>query len=182
MTDNQIRKIASEFRRAIEAAKNAGEFSKDISFDDFPHGCCGDTSYLLAEFLREHGIKTIWVSTERRDWTHAWLVLKDDRVKMPTTRSFEWPEELRDVVKGYGVPEPQKPVNITRYEVEDIEKGLIIDITSDQFDDWNDPVYVGPMDAFHATFELREAHDYDRLNDLDGRLVGLYRIILSYIG
>ena len=177
MTDNQIRELAVKFRAAIEIAKNEGMFSSDIIFHHFPRGCCGDTCYLLAEYLKENGFETIWVSTERDDWSHAWLVLKDHRTHAPTTRSFEWPEGLYAVVKEYGVIEPEKPFDVTRYKAEDIEDGLIIDITSDQFDDWNEPVYVGTMDYFHKSFEFVQAHDYDGLSDLNGRLSRLYRII-----
>ena len=181
MTEHQIEKLAVKFRSAIVAARDAGEFSSDITFHHFPRGCCGDTSYLLAEFLKNHGYETIWVSTERGDWSHAWLVLKDGRVKEPTPRSFEWPEEIKVVIEGYGAFEPEKIVDITRYEAEDIENGLIIDITSDQFDDWDYPVYVGFMNPFYRTFNFNQAHDYDGLNDIGGRLSRLYRIVLRHI-
>lgn len=181
MNHNQILRDTTQFRSAVEAARDAGEFSSDITFNHFPRGCCGDTSYLLAEYLRHHGYETIWVSTERGDWSHAWLVLKDGRVKAPTPRTFEWPEELQTIVKGYGVAEPEKAIGVTRYEAEDIENGLIIDITSDQFDDWNNPVYVGYMNPFHQSFDFVQAHDYDGLNDLDGRLRRMYWTIQGYL-
>lgn len=181
MIEREIADLAKEFRTAIEAARDAGDFSSDFSFHHFPRGCCGDTSYLFAEYLNEHGYETIWVSTSRGDWTHAWLILKNERVKEPTPITFEWPEELQVIVKGYGVVQPENPVDITRYEATDIDSGLIIDITSDQFNDWDTPVYVGYLDAFHRTFEFEQAHDYDGLNDLDGRLRRLYRIVQRYL-
>lgn len=36
----------------------------------------------------------------------------------------------------------------------DLNNGLIIDITSDQFDDCENPVYIGQMDDFHQTFDF----------------------------
>ena len=129
--------------------------------------------------LREREIETIWYSTRRGEWTHAWLVVKDARVKKPTPKSFSWPEELHEVLAGYGVQTPEKEVDITRYEEDDLHKGLIIDITADQFDDFDIPIYVGYQDSFHQSFDFAEAHDYDGLND--GRLYSLYRTIKGYL-
>ena len=181
MTDQEISKLALKFRKAIEAARDADRFTSDFSFRKFPHGCCGDTSYLLAEYLKEHGFETVWVSTSREDWSHAWLVLKDGRVEEPTPRIVEWPEEIQTIIKGYGVKEQEPPVDITQYEEEDITGGLIIDITSDQFDDCNERVYVGCIDSFHRSFDFIQAHDYDGLSDYNGRLRRLYRIVQQYI-
>ena len=56
----------------------------------------------------------------------------------------------------------------------------MVDITADQFDDYDIPVYVGGMDAFHRTFKFNQAHDYDGLVG-DGRLVSLYETIEKYL-
>lgn len=178
MTDLQIKTLAIKYRAAIEIACNKGLFLRDIGFDDFPTGSCGDASYLLAEYLRREGVETIWYSAERRKWSHSWLVVRDRRVKNPTPRTFSWPEELRSVVSRYGVQQPEEEVDITRYEEKDLEKGLIIDITGDQFDDYEEPVYVGYVDSFHRSFDFIQAHDYDGLND--GRLYCLYRMIEQF--
>ena len=74
---------------------------------------------------------------------------------------------------------PEEEVDITKYEAEDLIDGLIIDITADQFDDYNIPVYVGPIDTFHQTFDLIQAHDYVGLNN--ERLCSLFRIIAEYL-
>ncbi len=79
--------MASDFRRAIEVERDAGEFQSDISFNQFPRACCGDASELLAEYLRRHGIKTIWTSMERVD-CHAWLTVKDWRLNTTDTQIF----------------------------------------------------------------------------------------------
>jgi len=74
-----IKHLASQFRNAVNAAKDAGEFDKDTSFRNFPQGCCGDTSDLLAQFLLENGIRTYYVYGTYRAGvfdeiqTHAWL-------------------------------------------------------------------------------------------------------------
>ena len=79
MKDYRIEQLAKEYRSAIENAKNDGLFDSDFSFRHFPHGCCGDTSCLLAEYLRGEGVDTIWYSAQRGEWSHAWLVVKDRR-------------------------------------------------------------------------------------------------------
>ena len=179
MKDQQIEILAEKYRMAIEAAHRDGVFASDICFNHFPRGCCGDTCYLLAEYLRRENIATIWYSAQRKDWSHAWLVVKDKRVKDPTPRFFSWPEEIQTIIAGYGVEHPEEEVDITKYEAEDLIDGLIIDITADQFDDYNIPVYVGPIDTFHQTFDLIQAHDYVGLNN--ERLCSLFRIIAEYL-
>ena len=83
MTDRRIKELAKRFRDAIESAKHDHAFDNRSCFTSFPTGCCGDTSYLLAEYLLREGIETIWVSLKRNDGSHAWLVLKDRRVREP---------------------------------------------------------------------------------------------------
>lgn len=79
-----IKILANQFRNAIDAAKAAGCFDKDLIFKRFPCGCCGDASDLLAQFLLENGIKTYYVCGTYRDevyeniQSHAWLVTEDN--------------------------------------------------------------------------------------------------------
>lgn len=70
-------------------------------------------------------------------------------------------------------------IDITRYEETDLENGLIIDITGDQFDDFDEPVFIGMADTFHRTFHFNQAHDYTELGD--HRLHYLYRIVEEYL-
>ena len=177
MTDKHIERLAHKFRQAIDAAYRAHEFRGDVCFKNFPTGCCGDTSYLLAEYLLQNGIETIWVSTKRNDWTHAWLVLKDERIDPPTTITL--PDDYLDLISAYRTQESEEETEDIHYMEQDIIDGLIIDITSDQFDDCENPVYVDYLDDFHRTFDFRLAVDFDGLND--ERLEHLYEIIESYI-
>jgi hypothetical protein len=177
MTDKHIEQLAHKFRHAIDAAYRAHEFMEDFCFKKFPTGCCGDTSYLLAEYLLQNGIETIWISTQRDDWTHAWLVLKDRRVGIPTTTAL--PDDYLDLISAYRTQDSEEETEEIHYTEQDLKDGLIIDITSDQFDDCEDPVYVDYMDDFHRTFDFRLAVNYDGLND--DRLEHLYEIIESYI-
>lgn len=178
MTDTEIYNLALVFRTAIESARDAGKLKNDISFHHFPRGCCGDACYLLAEFLYRHRIETIWTSMER-DGSHAWLVLKDWRIKEPTPSSYTWPEEMWSTLKKYGVENPEKTIVTTHYEDDDLKNGLIIDITADQFPDYDIPVYVGTMDSFHRKYDFIQAHDFRGMGT--GRLEGLYRKIEKWI-
>ena len=169
--------LASQFRKAIESAHAKGHFTHDNRFDDFPVGCCGDTCYLLAEYLSRFGIETVWYSADRNGWSHAWLVVKDARVKKPAQRFLEAPDNIRDILNMYSGGQYKDSVDITRYERSDLQYGLIIDITGDQFEEYDFPVYVGSMDYFHKSFEFNQAYDYKGLNDR--RLLSLYKTILA---
>ena len=76
---SSIEKLAHEFRAAIEVAIQESALSRDIVFQSFPNGCCGDTCDLLAQYFLEHGIKTKRVLGSLRSksnfgkQTHAWL-------------------------------------------------------------------------------------------------------------
>lgn len=181
MNNSSLKTVAGKFRKAIEAAYAAGEFLNDFSFNDFPNGCCGDTSYLLAEYLRQYGVKTIWVSIEREDWTHAWLVVNDDKVSKPKLRDIkaEIPDDILQLLNSYGSNIGEQDEEDV-YTYDDIKNGTIVDITSDQFDDYkNISVYVGQADEFHKSFEFREAIDSPELQD--PRLERLYSAIMRYI-
>lgn len=65
------------------------------------------------------------------------------------------------------------------YEETDLCNGLIIDITSDQFEGYDNPVYVGYMDEFHKSFDFVQAVDCDGVDE--GRRSILYRVIASYL-
>lgn len=56
MTEQIIRQIATEFRAAIEVAKDAGEFKPPKPYqrepmDNFPYDCCDDTADLFIHYL-----------------------------------------------------------------------------------------------------------------------------------
>lgn len=178
MTDQHIKSLAIKYRNAIDAARCKGVLAGFGGFDDFPTGCCGVASYLLAEYLRRNGVETIWCSTRRGEWTHAWLVIKDRRVNKPTTYSFSLPEELKDTLVNYGIQQLEDLVNNVRYEAKDLENGLVIDITGDQFEDYDITVYVGTIDAFHQSFDFIQAVDFDVLDDNRNCL---YKIIEQFL-
>ena len=49
------------FKSAMIAARDEGLFVDDDIFCSFPRGCCGPTCDLLATFLNDHVIETIYV-------------------------------------------------------------------------------------------------------------------------
>ena len=51
----EIEQFATQFRRAIDLALEAGEFDNDSIYRRFPRACCGDTSDLLAQYLLDKG-------------------------------------------------------------------------------------------------------------------------------
>ena len=173
--------LIQKFKTAIEQACDRGEFIGDVVFCSFPVGCCGDTCYLLAEFLHQHKIETICVSGKIWKQTHAWLVIKNKDIQKKNTSSkpkvnssfVSWPNKctLTVTFDEYYTPDDWG------YKSSDLENGIIVDITADQFGE--EPVYVGAMDSFHRNFEFMEAHDYIDLGT--PRLLDLYNVILKYI-
>lgn len=179
ITDREIEMLARSFREAIIAANENNEFINDLFFRRFPKGCCGDACYLLAEFFKTHGIETIYVFGEYKDQTHAWLVIKDDRINTPTEYSIVIPNDISLYSSYYSKNRITKDNVITtiHYEEDDIINGLIVDITADQFE--REEVYIGYMNQFHSKFAFCDAHDYTDLKSV--QLRRRYDIILRHI-
>lgn len=177
MVDQEIYNLVYTFRDAVIAALNANRFNNDINFKHFPKRCCGDTCCLLAEFLLSNGYKTIYVWGDYQDQSHAWLVLKDFRVKEPIRCYYEPPMEIRDILNTYSNNAYINPIDITKYEENDLADGIIIDITSDQFGE--EPVYIGYTNSFYKKFSFVKAVENNTLST--SRLKCLYRTIMEFI-
>ena len=188
--------LASRFRKAIDAAKQAGEFKNDIAFKLFPTRCCGDTCYLLAEFLLEHGIYTEYVEGQKGKQSHAWLVLSDEQIltnkrdrlakerncirNQDETVLFSYQAVIDAINDGtifnhiYVKPDYRK----------EIGERLVIDITGDQFSkkkrylNYDIPVYVGKMDELHDLFEILNVHECNGLRDI--ATMNVYRMEYLY--
>lgn len=167
-----IMKLVQTFRAKLDYAYNEGLFSDDIIFHHFPKGCCGDTCLLLAEYLKLHGIQTIYVCGSFHEQSHAWLVIKDNRIHIPAPKYYTMPDELRI---AYGEEKPNGPIDISKCEGSDLSNGILIDITADQFG--QAPLYVGSMDPFHQKFTFNFAHDYNGFGN--DRLSHLYDLIMN---
>ena len=93
---NQIETLAWNFRKAIDAANKLGKFKMDIVYKNFPYGCCGDTSDLLAEYLLENGVKTFYVCGTYIDeefekmQSHAWLCTDGEIIVDITGDQFKY--------------------------------------------------------------------------------------------
>lgn len=131
MGDTKIYRLTEQFRIAIENARDAGCFAGD-TFSNFPKGCCGDTCYLLAEFFRSKRLESIYVCGEDcTGQTHAWLVIKDERVNISKPTYYDVPDGIRTVFNLYSGGAYNTPINISHYTEDDLANGLIVDITAD---------------------------------------------------
>lgn len=170
--------LVSQFRHAIDLSVRKACFQEDLCFKSFPRACCGDTCYLLAEYLLGYNIETVYVCGTHRGQSHAWLVLKDSRVHTPQKKLYSIPKDIAELLRQYGENVPQgEQIDISKYAEVDIKNGIILDITSDQFGEV--PVYVGLSDVFHKKFKFDFAHDMNRLQD--DRLKRLYEIIDQFL-
>ena len=84
LVEEKIRKLAFDFRNAIDIAILESEFCGDSVFKRFPSGCCGDTVDLLGQYLLEKGLEPKIVcghryfdDPEEGTQTHAWLLVDD---------------------------------------------------------------------------------------------------------
>lgn len=173
----KIRRLVERFRTAMDELQEKGLFDKENPFRSFPRGCCGDTSYLLAEYLRKKGIDTIYVWGNDYDQSHAWLVVKNEFVKKPSEQVIALPNNITSVYNSYSSGINNETIDVTCYKENDLINGLIIDITGDQFGE--NPIYIGYMDDFHKKYEFGGAHDFERLSD--ARLYRIYRMIIQHI-
>lgn len=176
MNDQDIYLLAQMFKDAALHARDAGQFREDTPFRHFPIGCCGETCYLLATFLRSYGIETIYVCGTRGNQSHAWLVVNDNRVKTPTPE-FYYPEKEYVRIMGQYGAEITGPIDITKYKARDLTYGLVVDITADQFG--GPSVYVRNRNDFYKKFRFDFAH---LCNGVDNyRLRELYSKIIDFL-
>lgn len=102
----EIIRLVKQFREAIDIARGEDAFLKDICFGNFPHGCCGDASDLLANYLLSHGIQTWYVcgtyygESEEYRQSHAWLELSNGIIIDITGDQFKY----EDVFLNYNNP------------------------------------------------------------------------------
>lgn len=176
VTDQYIYDLACLFKAAMLAAKADGYFNRDICFREFPRGCCGDTCYLLASFLKEKDIETLYVWGDRGFQSHAWLVVNDNRVRQSSTRYIKLEHEYIELLNRYG-GESGGTIEDSRYRARDLTNGLIIDITADQFGEPS--VYVGKRNDFYRKFTFRDAHICYGVHN--SKLGDLYERITLYL-
>ena len=121
---------------------------------------------MLAEYLKTKGIETIYVCGDFDGQTHAWLVVKDDRVEEPNKETVIIPQEFKLILKNYGLDTYDEYESIG-YKEKNIIGGLMIDITGDQFGQI--PIYVDYMNDFYRQFDFCNAHNYCGFGNLSFR-------------
>ena len=169
--------LAYRFKEAIVQAYEAGRFDNDITFCNFPRGCCGDTCDLLAEYLRNFGIETVYVCGSELDQSHAWLVIKDSSIEKPKSHHYELSDEIRDVFSLYSGGRSSGSIDNTYYDEMDLINGTIVDITADQFGERS--VYVDRLGKFHKRFDFNFAYDCVGIDN--PRLRKIYEVVMEYI-
>lgn len=199
--NNRLYRLVRKFRDALDRLKKAGELDDVICFRRFPHGSCGDTCYLLAEYLLENGIYTEYVCGTKDEQSHAWLVVTDkemfeeNRIKNKHKELVcKKGDDLNDYEKMLRLIQTAS-ISDVEYVAPDYDSELqgriIIDITGDQFCEereflfYDIPVYVGMMDEMHRLFEINFIHICTGLEGVGGtnqyRLCSLYRKIKELI-
>ena len=105
----QILRLATAFREAIEDALKAGDLplvAEDGEFfNGFPRGACGPASVLLAAFLAENGVSSPSVvngGTSPEDF-HTWVQAEGFAIDVT---GDQFPGVPSTVVAGDGVPSP----------------------------------------------------------------------------
>jgi len=205
MNEMNIARLTTKFRQAIDRAQKANEFEPRSIFFRFPRGCCGDTAYLLAEFLLEHGIRTLYVSGRKDDWTHAWLVEETEELRQmldeEQERRDQWKrlfQKNEDCADTYAtLLQLISDGTLQNFWAEEIDYSkalsghVIMDITGDQFKEdeeflnYDRQVYVGEMDAFHQLFEIDGISECEGLNGINkfniDRMQKLYSTIVRYV-
>lgn len=80
---------------------------------------------LLAEFLFNKGIETIWVSNENTI-THAWLIVNDERIGCPHVCFDGVSDDIVALLNSYGGDSEEGIRQRTCYDWEHVKDGLII--------------------------------------------------------
>jgi hypothetical protein len=84
--NNNVYMLSKKFREAIEVAKEEGLLDSDPTLKNFPRGCCGSGSSLLAKFLYENGVYTYEINATKygeTSWdnqSHTWLMLENNYI------------------------------------------------------------------------------------------------------
>lgn len=133
----EISALVTQFRNAIDIAREKGDFSKDICFREFPRACCGDTSDLLAHYLLQNGIQTDYVcgnyyGDPEGGWqSHAWLELKNGIIIDITGDQFKYNELLLNYDIPVYIGEMDEFHALFEVEERDVRKAVTIDKLGD---------------------------------------------------
>lgn len=156
MTRKELLHEATGFRRAIEKAKDGGEFVphrfKPERMNNFPYDCCDDTADLFTHYLyHEFGIDSIRINAS----------YYDKRLKCDCYH--DWQETEGWIVDLTGDQFENDPSVLIKAE----------------------PIYVGKMNDFHRQFKIKRQEHSCGIECLgDGcweRMYGLYDVIIQHM-
>ena len=133
---NNIKPLVKQFRDAIDVARDAGDFDNDFSFEKFPRRCCGDTSYLLAQFLLENSIRTSYVCGMYRgrslqnNQSHAWLLTDNCTIIDITGDQFKYNPDFLNYDKSVYVGAEDDFHGLFKVENRNIRENISLDVLS----------------------------------------------------
>ncbi|MBR4575084.1 MAG: hypothetical protein IKO16_09250 [Lachnospiraceae bacterium] len=146
----------------MEKAHKDGKFQRYPMLRDFPIRSCGDASILVGESLINNGFENLWYVCGTHYPDNG-----DNEENFQGIQSHAW----------ISVGNPFD------------NRSIIVDITGDQFKNdleynyYDEPVYVGPIDWFHLRFEYEQSdvHEFNGINGYDestrNTMHMLYRIM-----
>lgn len=155
MTEDQLKTEATKFRKAIEKARNAGEFRpssyKPERMNNFPYDCCDDTADLFTHYLfHKFGIDSIRVDGQYYDKDYGYCY-------------HSWQETDGWIVDLTG-------------DQFDNDSSVLIKTNE---------VYVGKMDNFHRQFKIARSELSCGIDCLVSgswdRMQSLYQKIIRYM-
>lgn len=69
---NELKKHAITFHDAIVSIDST-KYPRNLGFENFPNGCCGNASQIMARYLSSRGYEVEYVGGLRQANTHGWL-------------------------------------------------------------------------------------------------------------
>ena len=132
-----IKKLANQFRNAIDQARDVGEFDKDFSFYKFPRGCCGDASDLLAQYLLDNDIRTYYVCGTYSNGSfesvqsHAWLLTDDQIIIDISGDQFRSNSEFLNYDRTVYIGTEDKFHGLFKVEDRDVRENMGLDALGD---------------------------------------------------
>ncbi|MCW6084244.1 transglutaminase domain-containing protein [Clostridium sporogenes] len=137
----KIRKLATQIRNTITKMKY-DEFPNSSFLLQYPRGCCGDASNLLAKFFSDNGIECEYVWGMRGEQSHAWLECGDLIVditadqfpeikeKILITTNKSWHKKFKGQKRSDGDFEKFEPYN--RHRLSTVYKNILLRISQEK--------------------------------------------------
>lgn len=96
---------------------------------------------------------------------------------------LKWIGEKDGITSGFGIANAQRlSGEIMQSHAWAEVDGYIVDITADQFSDFDSPIFVGKTSSWHETFCGMTRHSAASFTSLDGKHLQEYKTLLEHIG